>query len=184
MRYFPMIFFVFIASCSTKEEKAERAKKRVEVNEYRIEQSRLRENIEKQCSIAADARLPIKNEKYTAYQQVVADTKTTSVPFCFPPDPISGHSVCDSMTKTKNIYASIPYEATRDGNATKRVSFKEACECKNRIDQYSLTKSTYSDLERIIKVSEKVKFNKRQSCLAVLDRSAKQSWFKRIPVFR
>ena len=64
MRYFLMIFFVFIASCSTKEEKAERAKKRVEVNEYRIEQSRLRENIEKQCSIAADARLPIKNEKY------------------------------------------------------------------------------------------------------------------------
>ena len=29
-------FFVFIASCATKEEKVERAKNRAEVNEYRL----------------------------------------------------------------------------------------------------------------------------------------------------
>ena len=91
----------------------------------------------------ADTRSIIKkNDKYAAYQQVITDTKTTNTPFCFPPDSFSGHAICDSLTKTKNTYASIPYEVTRDGNVSKREPSKETCECKKRIDQYSLPDSS------------------------------------------
>jgi len=207
MRYFFMICFILLASCSTKEEraayKAERDAKKAKISEAYQKSAVKRGSVNLACLKAVTKYIKNKPKQCTKNRAVITGTKNTGTfVYCFPPD-MYGNQVCDSKTKTEDIVSVVPYQTTCDANAEVRNDFLEACRCKNGL-QYEI-KFYAVGLEASppdLKMSEEYLIKKWRNfgrihtkripagpseyeieqCDAKDDYNRKQSWYKRIPV--
>jgi hypothetical protein len=127
MRLFLILVVLLFSSCTSKEEKA-----RMAVIEQAAEQQR-QANIEQAekdivkhgrvilaCRIAANAKIPVKKERYTAFRTQVVGSKTTGGgKSCWTDVWENVH--CNNYKRTKDITQQVPYEETRDANGGKRL---------------------------------------------------------------
>jgi hypothetical protein len=137
MRYFFMTCFILLASCATKQERAEiRAENAIKQAQWEeVYQNAFvkRGNIQLACLKSAAKFIKNKPEQCTKTRPVLVGSQNTGTfVYCFPPD-MYGNQVCDSKTKSEPMFGTETYQTTCDANAEMRDEFIEACECKNRL---------------------------------------------------
>ena len=154
LRYLLLICFIILASCSTKEERAERAAERAAKKAQWVEVYQnafvRRGNIKLACLKSAAKFIKSKPEQCTKNRPVIVGSQNTGTfVYCFPAD-MYGNRVCDSKTKSEPIISTETYQTTCDANAEKRDEFIEACECKNGLGLQPTVEGLYvraSDLK-------------------------------------
>ena len=126
---FALITFLSISmlGCTTQETKQKRKEAETVLKQAAVDYGK----IQLACVRAAKINIPVKKEKYTAFQTVVTGkVKTGSSEHCW--RDVYGNVYCNEIDETEDITTQVPYEATKDVNARTRTEFQDACACRNK----------------------------------------------------